>query len=344
MNTETKEIPLEARSRNGKFCPILEENPELNLPTVLKGLSGHSQRMAALLLFASLAVASAAEFTVLPLGDSITAGNDHGGYRAQMMEDLTKAGHTVHLLGSQTMKEGGETAKSLLPPHDGLHHEGHGGWRIDHLDGNLAGALNHDKSGAKGYFITGGHDTGRAAIQPDYITFLAGINDINQYYGDKSKAGQPMQAAEVLPILQARITALVTNLHALSPKSFLLIGTVIPYANGLLQDGITGATSEQRKTWAVQDGVTPEQEAGVNHFVILYNQWLKTEFIPAQQAKGLHITLVDQYQNFILPDGKVRGWGKEAPNGYIDFGLHPNQTGYDLMGDTWAKAIIKIAQ
>jgi hypothetical protein len=86
-------------------------------------------------------------------------------------------------------------------------------------------------------------------------------------------------------------------------------------------------------------GVSPEQELGVNHYVILFNRWLKDEFAPQQKAGGVKITLVDQYQNFILPDGKVRGWGPKPGDGYADFRLHPNQFGYDLMGATWAKAI-----
>ena len=289
--------------------------------------------------FFMLAGLNAAEFSVLPLGDSITAGNGYGGYRAQLGADLTSQGHTFHLLGSQVMEDGGETAASLRAPYDGLHHEGHGGWRIDQLDANLDGNPNTDGSSNGGYFITGGNSTGRAAIYPNYALVLAGINDVNQYFGQKADAGQVMDANELLPILQNRVTSLVDNLSTLRPDTHIMLSNVIPYANGLLSDQVTGATTAQRQIWGTEDGVSPEQELGVNHFVILYNKWLKDEFVPAQQQAGVNIQLVDQYKNFIMPDGSVRGWGPDEPNGYADYGLHPNQYGYDLMGSTWAAAI-----
>lgn len=286
----------------------------------------------------------AAKFSILPLGDSITDGNQYGGYRARMLADLTAAGHTVRLLGSQTMSDDERTAASLRPPYDGLRHEGHGGWRIDQLDASLDRATNIDAGGHGGHFLTGGHGTGRAEIHPDIVLLLAGINDVNQDFGAKEKAGKPMDAKELLPILQKRVTSIVDKLHALRPRAHILLGTVIPYANGLLNAEITGATESRRRAWAEKDGVSPAQEAGVNHFVILYNRWLREEFVPQQRARGVKITLIDQYQNFILADGTVRGWGPDAPNGYADFGLHPNQAGYDLMGATWAKAILEIVR
>lgn len=302
---------------------------------------GHLLAVAvAILTLAALpSAASAKDVSILPLGDSITAGNSYGGYRAKMAADLTAAGYTFHLLGSQIMPDGGQTAPSLRPPFDGLRHEGHGGWRIDQLDANLNGNTNVDAGGNGGYFITGGHGTGRPAIQPDVVLILAGINDINQYYGQKQAANQTMNAAELLPILQQRMTSLINNLHTLTPSSHLLLSNVIPYANGLLDDRVTGANTTQRQIWAAEDGVSPEQEYGVNHYVILFNRWLEDEFIPEQQALGVKVTLVDQYSNFILPNGSVRGWGPNPPDGYADYGLHPNQFGYDLMGATWAAAI-----
>ncbi|WP_197528685.1 GDSL-type esterase/lipase family protein [Aeoliella mucimassa] len=284
-------------------------------------------------------MATAAEFSVLPLGDSITAGNGFGGYRAQLGTDLTSQGHTFHLLGSQVMQDGGETSAALRAPYDGLHHEGHGGWRIDQLDANLNGNTNADASTNGGYYITGGNGTGRDPIYPNYALVLAGINDVNQYFGQKSDAGQQMDADELLPILQGRVTSLVDNLSTLRPDTRIMLSNVIPYANGLLNDQVTGATTAQRQIWAAEDGVSAEQEHGVNHYVILYNKWLANEFVPAQQAAGVNIELVDQYQNFLMPDGSVRGWGPDEPNGYADYGLHPNQFGYDLMGATWAAAI-----
>jgi lysophospholipase L1-like esterase len=151
-----------------------------------------------------------------------------------------------------------------------------------------------------------------------------------------------MNEAEILALLQGRMHSLVTRLHELSPESHLLLGTVLPYANGLLNEQATGATAEQRRAWAKQDGVSPAQEAGVNHFVIVFNRWLAGSFVPEMQDAGVPITLVDQYRNFILEDGSVRGWGPEAPDGFGDFGLHPNPYGYDLMGETWARAIEKV--
>lgn len=293
-------------------------------------------------IFATLATSlGAAEFSLLPLGDSITDGNPSGGYRAKMMADLTAAGHTVHLLGSQTM-DPEKAAPSLRAPHDGLRHEGHGGWRIDQLDTHLDGNADVDASGHGGYFLTGGHGTGRKAIRPDFITLLAGINDVNQCFGSKEKAAERMDEAEILALLQERMRSLITRLHELSPESEILLGTVLPYANGLLNEQATGATAEQCRAWAKQDGVSPAQQAGVNHFVIVFNRWLAGSFVPEMQDAGVPITLVDQYRNFILDDGSVRGWGPEAPDGFGDYGLHPNPYGYGLMGETWARAIEKV--
>jgi lysophospholipase L1-like esterase len=288
--------------------------------------------------------ARGAEVSILPLGDSITDGNSYGGYRAKMASELTADGHVFHLLGSKTMQNNAQTAASLRPPYDGPRHEGHGGWRIDHLDGNLNAATNHDQDGNGGYFITGGNGTGRQAIHPDFVLVLAGINDINQHLGEKSNAGEQMNADELMPILKGRMASLIDNLSTLRPDSQILLSNVIPYANGLLDDRVMGATAAQRQIWAAEDGVSPEQELGVNHYVILFNKWLKDEFVPTQKEAGVKIELVDQYKNFILPNGSVRGWGPEAPDGYGDYGLHPNQFGHDLMGATWAEAIGEVLE
>jgi lysophospholipase L1-like esterase len=74
----------------------------------------------------------------MPLGDSITDGSSFdspdgsGGYRGRLYSLLTTAGYNVDYIGSQTVNS------TLIPDQN---HEGHGGWRIDQLDSNMAGWL-----------------------------------------------------------------------------------------------------------------------------------------------------------------------------------------------------------
>src|ERR1700722_5159604 len=51
----------------------------------------------------------------------------------------------------------------------------------------LVGSVNGvDPSAHGGYWLEGGHGTGRAAIRPQFVTVMAGINDINQFIGNDS--------------------------------------------------------------------------------------------------------------------------------------------------------------
>ncbi len=46
----------------------------------------------------------------------------------------------------------------------------------------------------------------------------------------------------------------------------------------------------------------------------------------------VNIRFVNQYQNFVNPNGAIK-------TALLPDGVHPNQTGYDRMADTWFAAI-----
>ncbi len=288
-----------------------------------------------------LAVAGAARagepVSVMPLGDSITAGTTPGGYRKPMAEKLVGwYGLTVTTVGTQT---------DPSMPVEQRPHEGHGGWRIDQLAANLLGVAAVDPGAHGGHWLDGGHGTGRGAICPRFVTVMAGINDINQMIG-KDKA-EPMsgRSAAILATVEDRLMKLVGALTAERPDATVLLGGCIPYDNGLLNDGLTGADAANRAAWAKADGVSEQQEMGVNHWVIGFDQWIKRTYVPRLRAAGKKVDYVDLYADFVLPDGSVRGWDNKPPQnmdgpaGYGDFGLHPNAFGYRLIGETFADAI-----
>jgi hypothetical protein len=142
------------------------------------------------------------------------------------------------------------------------------------------------------------------------------------------------------------ITTLTDNL----PESTVLMGGCIPFNNGLLDEKLTGATEANRTKWAAEDGVSPQQECGVNHWVLQFNKWIRDVYVPELQKRGKKVHYVDVYSTFILPDGTVRGWNNNEPErtkgpaAYGDYGLHPNLFGYSLMGEAWAKAIAEHAK
>jgi lysophospholipase L1-like esterase len=116
--------------------------------------------------------------TIYPVGDSITAGYGpqiQGGYRAYLYQKLKDAGIQVQLIGTSDLN----SANPILTNDNQTHHEGHGGYRIDQIFKNLNG-LDPGDSSFGGYWMTGGHGTGRSPLSPDIILVHVGTNDIIQ--------------------------------------------------------------------------------------------------------------------------------------------------------------------
>ena len=219
-----------------------------------------------------------AAVSVMPLGDSITAGTAPGGYRRPMVAKLADAyGLAVTTVGTQV--------DPAMGPADQQPHEGHGGWRIDQLSDNLLGVNAVDPSAHGGYWLRGGHGTGRGPIHPRFVTLMAGINDINQMIG-KDK-GNPMsgRSEAILKTVEDRLSKLVSTLTTELPDTTVLLGGCIPFNNGLLDEHLTGATAANRRAWATADGVSEKQESGVNHWVIGFDRWIRDTYVP-QTARG----------------------------------------------------------
>jgi lysophospholipase L1-like esterase len=98
----------------------------------------------------SLTAADTRAVKIMPLGDSITAGDREGGYRRLLYDFLTKDGINFKFVGSL---RGGDVPDA--------HHEGHSGWRIEQIETGIDGGwLETDK--------------------PDVVLLHIGTNDIWQ--------------------------------------------------------------------------------------------------------------------------------------------------------------------
>lgn len=291
---------------------------------------------AAAVLISTGVVEAGQPIVLMPLGDSITAGTD-GGYRKPLVRLLSAHENVrVTTCGSQTDK----TLPPAVQPH-----EGHPGWRLDQLTDNLLGDNEVDPGAHGGHWLKGGEGTHRGPMHPTVVTLSAGINDINQMIGNDANSPMSGRVDQIEDTLHKREEALVSTLTDNLPDTTILLGGCIPYNNGLLDSKLTGATDDNRANWAKADGVSPMQELGVNHYVILFNKWIRDTYVPDLQKQGKKVYYVDVYSKFILPNGEVRGWNNKepqnthGPDGYADFGLHPNQFGYAQMADAWAAAI-----
>lgn len=138
-------------------------------------------------LFLSTALAQIPPIRIMPLGDSITDGSSFdspdgsGGYRLRLYNSLTTAGYNVDYIGSQTVNS------SLIPEQN---HEGHGGWRIDQLDTNMAGWLG-------------------SMADPDVVLMHIGTNDF----------GQNFNTATAID----RLDALILKIATLRPYTHIIV-------------------------------------------------------------------------------------------------------------------------
>ncbi len=128
---------------------------------------------------------------VMPLGDSITDGyNIPGGYRTPLLPGLTAAGLPTDFVGSA------QNGPSALADRD---HEGHSGWRIDEIAGQVDGWLDR--------------------AQPDVILLMIGTNDMIQ---NRDVGGAPTRLGALLDRIAARrpsATVIVASLPPLSDRA-----------------------------------------------------------------------------------------------------------------------------
>ncbi len=110
-------------------------------------------------------------------------------------------------------------------------------------------------------------------------------------------------------LIEARMNAMVGKIFALRPETTLYLASIPPYP----ADAAKTATAKT------------------------YNRLLVERTLPKHLAAGRDIRFVDQYANFVAGSG---------PNGDVVIAslygdtIHPNEAGYQLMGDTWAAAIL----
>jgi len=230
---------------------------------------------------------------ILPLGDSITYGaGGVGGYRDQLFDSLTLAGRTFEFIGSA----GGNPSVPLTAASQ-VNHEGHSGYRIDHIANNLGGSDG-----------TGGNNGGfwfNRGVQPDVLLLHIGTNDIWQRYnpGARGKSREKTFLAN----LKNRLDSLVNQMTLARPNAHLLVAGIIPM----------NVTSGGRL---------------LNDDVKAYNSYIQNTLVPEYQNLSRHVSFVNQYQNFVNSNGTIK-------TALLPDGVHPNQTGYDLMADTWFAAI-----
>src|SRR5262249_52714201 len=68
-----------------------------------------------------------------------------------------------------------------------------------------------------------------------------------------------------------------------------------------------------------------------NQLVQAYNAQIRDVIVPKYASLGANVIFVDQYANFVDANGNIFHLGPDN--------AHPDQMGYDLMGDTWAAAL-----
>jgi hypothetical protein len=137
----------------------------------------------------------------MPLGDSITAGltviqgvhTFEGGYRRkletlleQQMGPQRPGRLGFDFVGSQTDPDTAVTRRK--------HHEGHSGWKIEDLDGQVE------------YWVP--------AANPDIVLLLAGANDILQQHD--------------LETAPDRFIALIDHIQNVAPQAWILASSILP--------------------------------------------------------------------------------------------------------------------
>lgn len=127
--------------------------------------------------------------------------------------------------------------------------------------------------------------------------------------------------------------------RAVVPQAILLmIGTndiLVGESSGMvgrLEMLISRIFAELPTAHLLVSNILPITLSGKNDEVLAYNMALRDEVIPMFAALGCRIVFVDQYANFVDANGAVIS--ERLPDG-----IHPDASGYEAMGITWAQAV-----
>ena len=108
--------------QNHSIIPMSKMNKLLGLLCILIFLANF-------LIFVS-SVSGSDPVLIMPLGDSITRGEDLVGYRRELYVDLKSAGFNIDFVGS--LQDGSSTGYTF-----DYDHEGHGGWSDGQIASNV---------------------------------------------------------------------------------------------------------------------------------------------------------------------------------------------------------------
>ena len=207
---------------------------------------------AAVALLLGASAASAGHIEILPLGDSLTRGdNVVGGYRTELYHDLTRAGYSVQFDGSSPFN---------LDPSFPDHHEGHSGYRIDQIAANLF-ADNGSTGNDGGFWLN-------SNVQPNVILLMVGQNDYGQNV-NVTQAGD-------------RLSGLITELTAARPKANIIV------SNLPVRTDLPAAEANQEKYFNPQVPLIVKQHEMLGERVTFLD--LHSLITPANLFDGLHPT------------------------------------------------------
>jgi lysophospholipase L1-like esterase len=201
---------------------------------------------------------------ILPLGDSITEGfgGTGGGYRARLHLLLNNAGDSFNLVGSLT-----SNSTPALVASDQHYHEGHSGFRIDQIEGDLTGLVSSDPAfdtSNGGHWLDGGIAVGRPPIFPDLILLHIGTNDANQ-----GRTSTQMQAS---------LQSLLTKIRTTRPNAQVIVASLI------LRTDNAGREATQMSYNSAIPGIVAAQGANF-HFLDMH-----AVLGPGDLNDGLHPT------------------------------------------------------
>ena len=113
------------------------------------------------------------------------------------------------------------------------------------------------------------------------------------------------------PVIEQRLELMLTKIFTLRPNTHVFLATIPPLP----------VPTDSGKTAIAKE----------------YNRLMKAQTVPKFLLQGRNIRLVDQYPNFIVASSSD---GDTVNTALFGDNIHPNEAGYQLMGNTWSAAIV----